>query len=98
MLDLKFLRKELDRVRERIALRGVEVDWERFLELDGERRELIQRVEALRSRQNRYSEEISRIKREGGDYKDLIAEMRAQGLPPHRPQRPPRVGPCGGRP
>ena len=76
MLDLKFLRKELDRVRERIALRGVEVDWERFLELDGERRELIQRVEALRSRQNRYSEEISRIKREGGDYKDLIAEMR----------------------
>lgn len=76
MLDLKFLRKELDRVRERIALRGVEVDWERFLELDGERRELIQRVEALRSRQNRYSEEISRIKREGGDSKDLIAEMR----------------------
>jgi len=75
-LDLKFLRKELDRVRERIALRGVEVDWERFLELDGERRELIQRVEALRSRQNRYSEEISRIKREGGDSKDLIAEMR----------------------
>ncbi len=75
-MDLKFLRKELDRVRERIALRGVEVDWERFLELDGERRELIQRVEALRSRQNRYSEEISRIKREGGDPKDLIAEMR----------------------
>ena len=75
-MDLKFLRKELDRVRERIALRGVEVDWERFLELDGERRELIQRVEALRSRQNRYSEEISRIKREGGDSKDLIAEMR----------------------
>jgi len=76
MLDLKFLRKELDRVRERIALRGVEVDWERFLKLDSERRELIQRVEALRSRQNRYSEEISRIKREGGDPKDLIAEMR----------------------
>jgi len=75
-LDLKFLRKELDRVRERIALRGVEVDWERFLKLDSERRELIQRVEALRSRQNRYSEEISRIKREGGDPKDLIAEMR----------------------
>lgn len=75
-MDLKFIRKELDRVKERIALRGVEVDWERFLELDTQRRELIQRVEALRSRQNRYSEEISKIKRQGGDPKDLIAEMR----------------------
>lgn len=75
-MDLKFIRKELDRVKERIALRGVEVDWERFLELDTQRRELIQRVEALRSKQNRYSEEISKIKRQGGDPKDLIAEMR----------------------
>jgi len=57
-------------------LRGVEIDWGAFLRLDSERRELIQKVEALRSKQNRYSEEISRIKREGGDPRELIAEMR----------------------
>ncbi len=57
-------------------MRGVEIDWGAFLRLDSERRELIQKVEALRSKQNRYSEEISRIKREGGDPRELIAEMR----------------------
>ncbi|RLA81016.1 MAG: serine--tRNA ligase [Deltaproteobacteria bacterium] len=76
MLDLKLLRRDLDQVKKRLALRGVEIDWGAFLRLDSERRELIQKVEALRSKQNRYSEEISRIKREGGDPRELIAEMR----------------------
>ncbi|MBW2038498.1 MAG: serine--tRNA ligase [Deltaproteobacteria bacterium] len=76
MLDLKFVREKIDFLREKLAQRGDDLDLNPFIKLDQQRRELIQQVEVLRSQRNQVTDEISRIKREGGDAKELIAQMR----------------------
>jgi len=76
VLDLRFVRENIDLLKEKLALRGDDLDLSPFIQLEQERRELIQDVEALRSKRNQVSDEISRIKQEKGDAKDLIARMR----------------------
>jgi seryl-tRNA synthetase len=79
MLDLKRIRQEADAVRAALSKRGDpelggRVD--RVLELDGERRRLIQRSEDLKARRNEASKEIGERKKRGEDASELIAEMR----------------------
>jgi seryl-tRNA synthetase len=76
VLDLRFVRENIDLLKEKLALRGDDLDLSPFIQLEQERRELIQEVEAHRSKRNQVSDEISRIKQEKGDAKDLIARMR----------------------
>jgi len=76
VLDLRFVRENIDLLKEKLGLRGDALDLSPFIQLEQERRELIQEVEAHRSKRNQVSDEISRIKQEKGDAKDLIARMR----------------------
>jgi len=76
VFDLRFVRENIDLLKEKLALRGDDLDLSPFIQLEQERRELIQEVEAHRSKRNQVSDEISRIKQEKGDAKDLIARMR----------------------
>lgn len=76
MLEAKYIREHLDEVRERIALRGGTVDFEKFVALDGERRKAIQEWERLRALQKKVSDEVSQKKRKGEDASDLIKEMK----------------------
>ena len=76
MLEAKYIREHLNEVRERIALRGLAVDFERFAAIDGERRKTLQEWERLRAVQKRVSDEVSQKKRQGSDASDLIAEMK----------------------
>jgi seryl-tRNA synthetase len=76
VLDLRFVRENMDLLKEKLALRGDQLDLNPFIQLEQERRELIQEVEALRNQRNQVSDEISRIKEAGGDAADLIARMR----------------------
>lgn len=62
MLDIKFIRDNKEAVRENAKNRGVDVNVDRLLELDEQRRKAIARVEALRASQNKVSEEIAREK------------------------------------
>ncbi|MCJ7664951.1 MAG: serine--tRNA ligase, partial [Desulfobacterales bacterium] len=73
MLDLRFVRENIDSLKSMLTLRGDSLDLSPFIALEQERRELIQEVEALRSERNQVSDEISRIKQGKGDAKDLIA-------------------------
>lgn len=77
MLDFKYIRDHIDEVRERIEQRGVEVNWESFLELDTSRRELLKEVENLRYQKNTVSENIAKLKREKKDASQEIENMRA---------------------
>ncbi len=77
MLDFKYIRDHIDEVRERIEQRGVEVNWESFLELDTSRRELLKEVESLRYQKNTVSENIAKLKREKKDASQEIENMRA---------------------
>jgi seryl-tRNA synthetase len=65
MLDARYLRDNLEKVRERLLKRGVVPGLERFAELDAERRGILHEAEALKNRRNVASEEIARLKREG---------------------------------
>ena len=77
MLDLKFVRNNLDEVKERLANRGEDLsELDRFGKLDDQRRELIQKTETLKQKRNSVSEEVAKRKREKEDAEDLIAEMR----------------------
>jgi seryl-tRNA synthetase len=76
MLEAKYIREHLDEVRERIALRGGSVDFEKFVAIDSERRKALQEWEGLRALQKKVSDEVSRKKRKGEDASDLISEMK----------------------
>ena len=75
MHDLKFVRENLDRVKERLATRGGNIDWERFGALDKERREALAESERLKERKNRLSGEIGKLKKSGGDAAPLMKEV-----------------------
>jgi len=76
MLDLKFIRSNLDSVKEMLKNRGDDLDISVFESLDKERRERLTILEELRHRRNRVNEEISVMKKRGEDAFQIIAEMK----------------------
>ena len=48
MLDVKFLREDLTRVKARLATRGTEIDWDEFESIDQQRRDALARIEKLK--------------------------------------------------
>lgn len=79
MLDLKFVRENLDKVAEAMKNRHTEVDLDAFRKLDQERRDLVQEVEADKSMRNSVSAEISKMKKNGEDASEKILSMRTLG-------------------
>jgi len=76
MLDIGLIREETNRVLEGFRKRGATIDLSPLLKLDGERKVLLKRVEDLRCRRNKASEDIGRLKREGKPAEGLLAEMK----------------------
>ena len=76
MLDLKFVRSNLDRIRGMIGDRGYDLDISRFEALDQERRKRLTSLEELRHRRNQVSEEIAAMKKRGEDASEIIAQMK----------------------
>jgi seryl-tRNA synthetase len=77
MLDLRFVRENLDLVQRMLHNRRMGTDLARFRELDERRRQILQEVEQLKYRRNVASEEISRLKRDQQDASLRIEEMRS---------------------
>jgi len=75
MLSPRWVRENIDIVKESLAKRKVNIDLDSFLLLDEERRKCIKETDKLKSIQNKKSKEIGRLKREGKDVKDLLSEM-----------------------
>jgi seryl-tRNA synthetase len=76
MLDLKYVRSNMDSIREMLKNRGYDLDLSAFESLDKERRERLATMEALRNKRNRVSEDIASMKKNGQDASALIAEMK----------------------
>ncbi|NOX44555.1 MAG: serine--tRNA ligase [Caldiserica bacterium] len=78
MLDIQRIREDPEGVLARLRRRDPSISLDRLLELDAKRRELIRRVESLRHEQNRGSEEVARLQRDGrkGEAQALIARLR----------------------
>ncbi len=76
MLDVKLLRSDFEGVKAALAKRHKDYNLDVFADLDKTRRELIQQVEELKSKQNADSKEIPKLKKEGKDTTALMAEMK----------------------
>ncbi|MGE0919003.1 serine--tRNA ligase [Trichlorobacter lovleyi] len=75
MLDIKFIRDNLDQAEAALATRGGNISLARFRELDEQRRRLLTESETLKALKNSVSEEIAKVK-DKSTVKDKIAEMK----------------------
>ncbi|MGH7935569.1 MAG: serine--tRNA ligase, partial [Chthoniobacterales bacterium] len=75
MLDIKFIRDNLDLVKAGAAKKHIKVDLNRLLEVDEERRKLLVATEGGRARQNAVSKEIPSASAE--QRAALLSEMKA---------------------
>ncbi len=76
MLDLKFIRENIEMVREGIRKKGEHDRLDEIVQLDVRRREIIQRVESLKNERNRVSSEVGALKKQNKDASQLIVEMK----------------------
>jgi seryl-tRNA synthetase len=79
MLDLGFVRGNLELVRQKMRERGLPDLLVDFEALDAERRKQLSEAEALKARRNKVSGEIARLKKQKQDASVLIAEMKQAG-------------------
>jgi len=79
MLDLAFVRDNLELVKQKMRERGLADSLANFEELDRERRRFLVEAEGGKARRNKVSEEIAALKKRGQDASALIAEMRGLG-------------------
>ena len=75
VLDLKFVRENIKRVKEQTEQRGLDIDLDEFVRLDIERRDLLQEAESLKFQRNTVSEKIARLKKEKKDASPEINAM-----------------------
>jgi len=73
MLDMKFIRQNMDLVKKALVNRGAAADLEKLLELDNKRRALIQEGDVLKAKRNQFSAKISKG---GKGAEEEIEEMR----------------------
>lgn len=80
MLELKFVRRNPEMVREALKKRFYEEGViEKLLQVDASWREKLAVMERMKNRRNTVSEKIGRLKKAGRDAQELVAEMRAVG-------------------
>ena len=75
MLDLKFIRENLETVQKGAEAKGATVNLQEIITLDEHRRKMIQENDSLKAKRNEVSGQIGKLKKEGGDAAPAIAEM-----------------------
>ena len=79
MLEIKFVRQNLEEIEKSLANRGETADLITFKDCDTRRKSLLLEIENLRHRRNIVSEKIASMKKNGEDAADLMTEMREVG-------------------
>jgi len=75
MLDVRFVRKNLDLVAKSLADRRMNLELSQFAALDERRRALLTEVETLKNERNASSAEVAKLKRAGQDASSLMARL-----------------------
>ena len=77
MLDIKRIRDDYEGVKASVERRCKgDFGLSKVPELDAKRREILMEVEQMKNRQNTVSKEIPKLKKEGKDTADIMAEMK----------------------
>jgi seryl-tRNA synthetase len=78
MLDIRFVRENTDKITDALKKRGQKNEIiDKFLAIEQERRDLLRIVEEQRQLRNRLSQEIGKLKKEGGNATDILAEAKS---------------------
>ena len=75
MLELKFMRENVEMLKEMLKNRNSNIDMDIFVELDSKRREVLSEVENLKRERNNVSAEIATLKKEKKSADHLIEKM-----------------------
>ncbi len=76
MLEIKFVRHNLDILQNALSARGQAADLDTFKTYDDERRAILLELEDLRHRRNVVSDQIAAMKKAGDDSKAVVTQMR----------------------
>lgn len=77
MLDIRRIRNDVEAVKRQLMKRGQgDYGLDKVVALDEKRRELLQEVEQMKSRQNTVSKDIPRLKKDGEDIAAIMEEMK----------------------
>jgi seryl-tRNA synthetase len=76
VLDLKFIRENVDLVKRAAAAKREAVDIDRIIEVDRKRRSILVEVEKLKEERNKRSREIAGKKQSGEEPAELLEKMR----------------------
>jgi seryl-tRNA synthetase len=79
MLEIKFVRENLERIQAALAARGDAADLAAFSHHEAGRRQILGEIEDLRHQRNVVSEEIARMKSAGEDAEAQVLRMRDVG-------------------
>src|SRR5680860_213583 len=77
MLDIKFIRENLDIVKMAVQRKHTNVDLDHLISLDDSRREIVTRIEEQKAEQNKVSRDISAVHIDPAMKQQLITEMQA---------------------
>jgi seryl-tRNA synthetase len=76
MLDAKFVRENIEIIKESLRNRNYALSLDEFLKFEEQKRSLLKEAEELRNRRNVVSEEIGRLRIQKQDASNLIDEMK----------------------
>lgn len=78
MLDIRFIKENTAKVKERLNARGKNLDAviDEILSLDAQRREILVEVEQLKAEQNKVTKTIPTLKKEGKSTTEVFAKMK----------------------
>lgn len=76
MLELKFIKENIDLIKDTILKKRIDLDFDSFLNLDKKRRDLITIIDQKKHERNVVTEEISILKKQRENVDQLILSMR----------------------
>ena len=76
MLDIKFIRENLDLVKKSVQERGLKLDLDGLIKLDDSRRKALSELEELRAQKNKANDEITALLKAKKDAKVKIVSMK----------------------
>ena len=79
MLEIKFVRQNLELVQQALENRGGTADWQSFVQADNQRKLVLGEIEELRHQRNVVSDEIAALKKAGQDAQAMVIKMREVG-------------------
>ena len=76
MLEIKYIRQNLNHAQNAVETRGDHIDWSALIDADDNRKRILAEIEALRHQRNVVSDQIAAMKKKGATAEETVTAMR----------------------